>query len=120
MWTYTSYILWKYFEKIAAKSDELKLSELSDFIFNTLWRKEGVIFHEGVEDLYLDLKYLQKIGVLEIYESESLDETKIKVKDQEKLREAAKVAESLPDVMKLDALREYVERINKAIEYAVV
>lgn len=120
MWTYTSYILWKYFEKIAAKSDELKFSELCDFIFNTLWRKQGVVFHDGVKDLYLDLEYLQKIGILEISENESLDKVRIKVKDQEKLREVAKVVESSPDVMKLDILREYVERINRAIECVVV
>jgi len=120
MWTYTSYILSKYFEKIAAKSDELKFSELCDFIFNTLWRREGVVFHDGVKDLYLDLEYLQKIGILEIQKNENLDKVKIKVKDPEKLRDVAKTVESSSDVMKLDILREYVARINKAIEYVVI
>ena len=84
MWTYTTYILSKYFKKYPEKEAELKFSEFADFIFHVLWRKNKLIFHDGKQDLYMDLKYLKRIRIIELEENDDLEKVKLKVKDKDK------------------------------------
>lgn len=116
MWTYTTYILWKYVKKYPDKEVELKFSEFADFIFKFLWRQNQLIFHDGIQDLYLDLKYLKKLGIIEFDDNEKLENIKIKVKDKDKLVQIVKVVEESATLTGVQLLGEYVQRIDAAIE----
>jgi hypothetical protein len=59
MWTYTAYILKGFAEK---GYSELKFNELSEFVFEDMYKKAGLIFHDDRESLFNDLRFLDKEG----------------------------------------------------------
>ena len=118
MWTYTAYILCKYLERHPEKREGLKFSDFADFIFNELWRKGRVVFHDGAEDLFSDILYLVKLGILEVERKEKFENSVIKIRNIEQLNEVAKVVENSFAVIKFDLLDEYLKRINMVISGA--
>lgn len=119
MWTYTAYIIGKYLKKRPEKGNEFKFSEFADFIFGVLWRKHKIVFHDGREDLRLDIGYLKKMGILDFEEEKEYDKLRFKVKDEKKLDEVVKVVENSPQLTGVDLLNSYLQRINKAVEEGV-
>ena len=63
MWTYTAYILNKFGEK---GYSQLQFKELSEFVFDELWGKGHIVFHDGDEDLLDDLRYLDKLKAIRL------------------------------------------------------
>jgi len=120
LWTYTTYILSKYFEKHPEKEDELAFSDFADFVFNVLWRKNQLIFHDGMQDLYLDLKYLKKLEIIELEENDNLEKVKVKVKNKTKISQIVKVVEDSATLTGVKLFAEYLQRINNAAERASV
>jgi len=116
MWTYTAFILGKYCEKNPEKYDELPFSEFAKFVFDVLWREKNLIFHDGIMDLFEDLKYLQKLGIIELQEDENIERAKLKVKDKEKLNRVVKVVEDSGTLTGVKLLDVYTKRINSAID----
>ena len=116
LWTYTTYILSKYLEKKPSKEAGLKFTEFADFVFNVLWRQDKLIFHDGANDLLLDLKYLKKIGIIEFEENANVEKIEVKIKDKAKLKQVAKVVEDSATLTGVELLNAYVQRINKAVE----
>jgi hypothetical protein len=62
MWTYTAYIL----NGLGKLNGYGNLDEktLSKFVFDDLWRKNKLTFHDGEEDLMDDLRYLERLKVI--------------------------------------------------------
>ena len=111
MWTFTSYILWKLHEeafKARRKEQYITLDELSDFIFNTLWRKYHLVLNDSTAELEREIQYLAKLGAVEY------DGGRIKVK--EKLAEIARAVEASSLNDQLTLYPEYLRRINQAIK----
>lgn len=116
MWTYTAYILSKYLEKDPSKETELKFTELANFVFKKLWREQKLVFHDSIEDLLLDIKYLEKLGIVALQEGENLDKITISVRDKAKLKQAAKIVEDSAMLTGVELLNTYVQKINRAVE----
>lgn len=120
MWTYTTYIFGKYAERCPgglAKSPELSFKDISDFVFDTLWRKQNLVFHDGEEDLYSDFVYLQNLGVLTLQGNENdINNVKIIIKDPETLMKLVKVVEDSGKLTKVKLLDEYKKKINEAVK----
>jgi hypothetical protein len=117
MWTYTAYILSKYLTKEPIKEGvELKFAEFANFIFKILWRNEKLVFHDSIEDLFLDIKYLEKLGILTLNKSDNLEKATIKIADKAKLERIAKIVEDSATLTGVELLNTYVQRINSAIE----
>ena len=112
MWTYTAYILSMYLTKEPA--EELKFAEFANFI-EVLWRKEKLVLYDSVEDLLLDIKYLEKLGVLTLNESDNLKRATIKITDKAKLERIAKIVEDSAALTGVELFNAYVQRINSAI-----
>jgi len=119
MWTYTIYILYKYFEKHSERS-ELNFSELANFIFNELWKKQRLVFHDGRDDLRQDLRYLHKLGMIQLEDNEDFARIKIKVSDKEKLKRAANIVENSADLTGVKLFSDYKQRIKKALQTEVI
>jgi len=111
VWTYTAYILWKYAEEVK-RGTELSFDDFVDFVFVDLGRKHRLFLHDGREDLYLDLKYLEDLGAIEI---ENDSNEKIKITNRDELRRIASIVEDFPRRGKVELLREYLYRIDDAI-----
>jgi len=116
LWTYTTYILSKYFEIHPEKEDELAFSDFADFVFDVLWRKDNLIFHDGVQDLYLDFKYLKKLEIIEFKENDNLEKVKVKIRDKNKISQIVEVVEESATLTGVKLFSEYLQRINKAVE----
>jgi len=117
MWTYTAYILGKYCEKNPEKYNELPFIEFAKFVFDVLWRKNNLIFHDGIKDLFEDFKYLQKLGIVELHEEdEKIEKAKVKIKDKEKLAQILRVVEDSGNLTGVKLFDVYARRINSAIE----
>ncbi|MCS7114720.1 MAG: hypothetical protein RMJ15_01130 [Nitrososphaerota archaeon] len=116
MWTYTAYILSKYLAKEPSKETELKFAEFANFVFKVLWRQEKLIFHDSIEDLLLDIKYLEKLGIVALREDENLEKITISVRDKVKLRQAAKIVEESATLTGVELFNTYVQKINRAVE----
>ena len=120
MWTYTSYILGKYCEKCGKPEQEctdLPFKEFSDFIFDVLWRKKKLVFHDGEEDLLDDFVYLQKIGVVQLEGDEKvMDRIRIRIADKAKLFQIVKVVEESANTTKVKLFDEYNNIINEALK----
>lgn len=116
MWTYTAYILSKYLAKEPSKETELKFTEFANFVFKVLWRQEKLVFHDSIEDLLLDIKYLEKLGIVTLQEDENLEKITISVRDKVKLRQAAKIVEESATLTGVELLNTYVQKINRAVE----
>jgi len=123
MWTYTTYILGKYSEKCeqGSQGNDMLFKDIAGFVFDVLWRKEKLVFHDGDEDLYDDFRYLEKIGIVEIEGADgSFEKTHIKIKDKEKLSKIVKVVEDSANLTGVKLFDEYTSRINRAIEKTCV
>ncbi|MGD0405452.1 MAG: hypothetical protein ABSB10_02205 [Candidatus Bathyarchaeia archaeon] len=122
MWTYTAYILGKYcekYDKSPQKCDNLSFKEFSSFVFDVLWRKEQLIFHDGAEDLFNDFKYMQKLGIVELAGGETdFEKTTLKIKDKKQLSELGKIVENSASLTGVKLFDEYTRRINLALEEA--
>jgi hypothetical protein len=69
MWTYTAYIINKFGEN---GYRQLWFKELSEFVFDELWRKGNLVFHDGDEDLLDDLRYLDKMKAIRLSDGEEV------------------------------------------------
>jgi hypothetical protein len=125
MWTYTTYILGKYSEKCEQgpqKGNDMLFKDISGFVFDVLWRKEKLVFHDGDEDLFDDFRYLEKIGIVELEGNDkgNFEKTHIRIKDKEKLAKIVKVVEDSANLTGVKLFDEYTSRINRAIEKTCV
>ncbi len=120
MWTYTTYIFGKYCEKCEGrpqKCDDLQFKEFSDFVFDILWRKKKLVFHDGEEDLYDDFRYLQKLGIVQLEGNENnIEKVRIKITDQTKLNKIVKVVEDSANLTGVKLFDQYTIRINEAVK----
>jgi len=108
MWTYTAYVLGKMFKNYS----ELTFKDVSGFFLKDIW-KEKIILHEGERELYEDLEYLERLGVLSLSEKEDTEKMIITAKDLEKLNSITKVVERSEGSGTL--LDEYKRRIDRAL-----
>jgi hypothetical protein len=125
MWTYTTYILGKYSEKCEKgpqKGVEMPFKAISEFVFDVLWRKEKLVFHDGDEDLFDDFVYLEKIGVVELagIDKGNFENALIRIKDKEKLSKIVKVVQDSANLTGVKLFDEYTRRIDQAIEKTCV
>jgi len=95
-------------------AEELKFAEFVNFI-EVLRRKEGLVLYGSMEDLLLDIKYLEKLGVLAFNEGGNLKKATIKITDKAKLERIAKIVEDSAALTGVELLNAYVQRINSAI-----
>jgi len=112
VWTFTSYILWKLHEEVLKPMERgyVTLDELSDFIFNTLWKKYHLVLNDSTAELEREVQYLAKLGAVEY------DRGRIKVR--KKLSEIAKAVEESSLNDQLTLYPEYLRRIDQAIREA--
>jgi hypothetical protein len=112
LWTYTAYIL----EKYPKENKEVAFQDLDNFIFDILWRKFKLAFHDGEKDLYLDLKYMGELGILDLDGNENEPgKVKIKVKDEKALNEVVQTVERSHSLSGIDLFKDYKERIDSAM-----
>jgi hypothetical protein len=104
----------KYLEKFPEKRKGFELEELAEAILIFLWNRSKIIFHDGIMDLYSDLEYLKALNVISIQKSERIEETKIKIVDEEKLRKIAIDTKEFSERSTSDLLKEYIRRIDYA------
>jgi len=116
LWTYTAYILWKFFEENPEKKYEVEFGDFADLIFNLMWQEENLVFHDGKLDLYNDIQYLHQLGVLDFRENEKIEKIRIKVKDIDKLNQVAKIVQDSFNLTGVDLLKDYRERIDNAVK----
>jgi hypothetical protein len=105
----------KYLEKFPEKRKGFELKELADAILVSLWNRSKILFHDGIMDLYTDLKYLEALNVISIQKSERTEEAKIKIVDEEKLRKIAIDTKEFAERSTSDLLKEYIHRIDHAL-----
>jgi hypothetical protein len=119
LWTYTLYIICKFLEN---KPDrvELNFQELADFIFNILWKKQHLIFHDGKDDLRQDLRYMNQLGIIQLQDNEDFARIKIRVDDREKLRRIAEIVEHSANLTGVELYSDYIKRIDKALHPEVI
>ena len=112
MWSFTSYIIWKLHEEVfkARRRQYISLDELSDFIFNTLWRKYHLVLNDSTAELEREVLYLAKLGAVEY------DRGRIKVKEKLSKIARAIMASSMNDQLTL--YPEYLKKIDLAVEEA--
>jgi hypothetical protein len=68
LWFLTAYIIAKLAPVIGKKvndSWELCKEDLIEFIFSKLWKKRGVALNDSIEELEGELRYLEKISLIE-------------------------------------------------------
>ncbi len=109
MWNYTAYMLWKYSEIVG---ESFNLRDFVNFVFVEVGRKQRIFFHDGERDLYGDLEYLKDLGAITL-KSEGNTVT-IRVK-KDVLSRIAKEVEEFPKRVKSDVLKDYINRINRAL-----
>jgi len=108
VWTYTAYILNKFGEK--NNYGELSVDDLSVFVFDNLWRKQKLSFYDNREDLVLDLKYLDKLKVIDLEL-----EKRIRLREK-KLKKISRIVEDSALLTGVTLFDEYRRRIDKAFE----
>ena len=115
MWTYTAYILNRFGER--NKYQDIQFGELSDFIFNNLWKKHQLVFHDGKEDLMCDLRYLDKIKVIKLEEyGPDINKSNIYLGNKAILKKASEKVEESALLTGVKLFDEYKERIDSAFE----
>lgn len=114
MWTYTAYILNMFGERNGYT--EVQFKELSDFMFDKLWRGQHLVFHDGKEDLMCDLRYLDKLEIINLEENNDYDKTKIKIGNEDTLKKISKIVEDSALLTGVKLFDEYRLRIDKAFE----
>lgn len=115
MWTYTAYILYKYYER-KNNPTQITFKELVNFIFNILWREFRVAFHDSKKDLFLDLEYLESLKVIKLEKGgEHHDGCIIKIVDPTRLKKIADVVEESYSSTGIELLQIYSKKINAAI-----
>ena len=85
--------------------------------------KEKLVFHDGDADLFDDLRYIEKIGIIELEGADqgNLEKTHIRIKDKEKLSKIVKVVERPTNKFTgVKLFNEYTSRIDRAIEKTCV
>ncbi|MEM3964282.1 MAG: hypothetical protein QW584_00970 [Thermofilaceae archaeon] len=104
MWTFTGYILWKFYE---AGRQSIALGELARFVFGYLWKNYNMIFVDSVEELKMELEYMEKLGYID------LENGVLTLK--EKLKDFYSVVGCSPLARESKLYREYIERIDEAV-----
>jgi hypothetical protein len=116
MWTYTTYVLGKYCDKNPKRCEELEFEDLYNFIFNNLWLKEKLVFHDGMQDLLLDLDYLKKLGVISFEGNEDPKKITIKITNKEALSKISKIVDDSFTLTGVKIFDDYKKRIDRAIK----
>ena len=106
MWTFTAYILWKLSK--AKGSNRIEFPELTHFIFDVLWKEYKIVLNDSSKELEREIEYLKELGAV------NYDGYEIEVK--EKLGEIAQIVEQSSLKDQLTLYREYLSRINQAID----
>ena len=115
LWTYTAYILNRFGERNGYS--DMKFKELSEFIFDNLWRKQHLVFHDGKEDLMCDLRYLDKIKVIKLEEyGPNINKSNIYLGNRTILKKASEKIEESALRTGLKLFDEYKEKIDSAFE----
>lgn len=107
MWTYTAYILNRFGEKNGYS--EIDFDELSEFVFDNLWRKQHLSFYETEEELRDDLRYLDRLGMIK-FEQEKISP------NCSQLAMVSKIVEDSPLLTGVKLFDEYNRRIDKAFD----
>ncbi|MEM1646059.1 MAG: hypothetical protein QXL96_09380 [Ignisphaera sp.] len=105
MWTFTGYILWKFYE---FGKQRISLNELAEFVFGYLWKNYNMVLNDSVEELKMELEYIEKLGYID------LENGVLTLK--EKLKDFYNVVGGSPLARESKLYREYIERINRAVE----
>jgi hypothetical protein len=120
MWTYTAYILEKFCERKKDDCEEIEFKELNNFIFQILWRKNNLVFHDGINDLLDDLEYLKKINVITFEENKDPDKIILKINDRNILLKISKIVDESAKLTGINLFNEYKERIDRAVKIDLV
>jgi hypothetical protein len=106
--------MWRYVnQKTERKEKGFKLEEFAHAILDELWNRSKIIFHDGIEELYSELQYIaRQYGIIEIQDSDKLEENIIKIRDIKKLEEMANKTRDFADLSPVPLLKEYLKRID--------
>ena len=107
MWTFTAYILFKLCESRGRGT--LAFSELHTFMFDVLWKKYKIVLNDSSVELKKEVEYLSELGAVEF------DGHTIKI-NKDRLKKIAMVVEHSQLRDQLLLYREYLSRINQAIQ----
>ena len=107
MWTFTAYILFKLCESRGRGT--LAFSELHTFMFDVLWKKYKIVLNDSSVELKKEVEYLSELGAVEF------DGHTIKI-NKGRLKEIALIVEHSQLRDQLLLYREYLSRINQAIQ----
>ncbi|MEM4924623.1 MAG: hypothetical protein QXE70_09695 [Ignisphaera sp.] len=91
----------------------ISLDELTRFIFGYLWKRYGMILNDSIEELKMELEYMEKFGYID------LGDGVLKLK--EKLKDFYNIVECSSLARENKLFREYIEKISKAmLKYLVI
>ena len=107
MWTFTAYILFKLCESRGRGT--LAFSELHTFMFDVLWKKYKIVLNDSSVELKKEVEYLSELGAVEF------NGHTIKI-NKGRLKEIALIVEHSQLRDQLLLYREYLSRINQAIQ----
>ena len=110
MWTYTAYMFAEYCKKRFV--NQLKFKEFADFCFDNVWRKKHITFVDGKEELYGELKYLERIKLISLDEEKNIDNTIIKISNKKELKTLVEIVENSGRVSGVKLLDEYIKRLS--------
>jgi hypothetical protein len=112
LWLLTAYIVGKLAplkgEKSGENGHKLSTDDLIDFIFSKLWKEAGVALNDSVEELKGELRFLEKLGYIDMGDDET-----IIAKD--KLSEIVEDIENDPMRAEIRLWDEYIKRINRVL-----
>ena len=111
MWSITAYILCKISR--GRGGEPVRFSEIDRIVFDVLWREHKIVFHDDRRELFNDLRYMAKLGAVEIVGGDDMDRAEIVIRDREFFR---KIEKEYDSYIHNDNLRERFPLISKAIE----
>lgn len=119
MWTYTTYILFNFTEYMKrnkkpdlSKPLEFSFGDFADFVFEELWGKHGMVFHDTKEDLEKDVELLSKLDIIEYDRRQR--KMKVDLAHMQLLRTIAGGMQKDPMRKKIPMVNEYLSRIEQS------
>lgn len=120
MWTYTTYILYMFIKYLQRKENidleqpiEISLEKFANFVFDILWGRYGLVFHDTKDELEEDIDLLSKLGIV-AYNKRSKNIT-INFEHMKLLTKIAEGMQNDPMRAKIKIIDEYLGIIEKSI-----
>jgi hypothetical protein len=120
VWTYTTYILFNFTEYLKRKGKldpskpfEFSFGDFANFVFEELWGKHGMVFHDTKEDLEKDVDLLSKLGIVEY--DKRLKKMKVDLERMQLLQTIGCGMQKDPMRKKIPMVNEYLSRIEQSV-----